>query len=80
MWLSRVKYGVLGGKKNSSNTALKFNPAHRFTFSWRKKVDKKFSQSKNKRIPDKKPHKKTHKKSTKKNGTTTKHPQMVASK
>ena len=42
--------------------ALKFNPAHRFTFSWEKKVDKKVSQSKNKKIPDTKKQKNIHKK------------------
>ena len=46
--------------------ALKFNPAHRFTISWKKKVDKKFSQSKHKKIPDTKKIKKIHKKNTKK--------------
>ena len=34
LWLSRVKYGVLGGKKNSRSRVLKFTPARQFTCSW----------------------------------------------
>jgi hypothetical protein len=67
---------------------LKFNPVHQFTCSWREGVDTKFLPKYKQKISDKRYIKKVsqkkvshkNKKRAKKNGTTTKHPQMIASK